>query len=190
MKPEEAVKAYHGALQKLGIRPQRSLADDLQQTETASSYSGDDFRRPASRGRRPASRRRRPAGTPDFGKMTPGREGPVESRPLEADRRLDPFSRRGVAVYPCASLSRMRASRPRSDAPRRACTDRYLSGRRASDGAFHAEHGNEASKGLAMRLYSLVQFVLMLVGFAVGSFAWMSVNADSIRIDRIGGSAD
>ncbi len=38
--PEEAVKAYHGSLQTLGIRPHRSLADDLQQTETASSYSG------------------------------------------------------------------------------------------------------------------------------------------------------
>jgi hypothetical protein len=40
LEPAEAVKAYHGALQKLGIRPQRELADDLQQTETASSYSG------------------------------------------------------------------------------------------------------------------------------------------------------
>jgi hypothetical protein len=40
LSPEEAVKAYHGALQKLGIRPQRELADDLQQTDTASSYSG------------------------------------------------------------------------------------------------------------------------------------------------------
>ena len=39
-RPAEAVKAYHGALQRLGIRPQRSLADDLQRTETASSYSG------------------------------------------------------------------------------------------------------------------------------------------------------
>jgi hypothetical protein len=40
IKPEEAVKAYHGDLQRLGIRPQRDLADDLQKTETASSYSG------------------------------------------------------------------------------------------------------------------------------------------------------
>ena len=38
--PEEAVRAYHGDLQKLGIRPQRSLEDDLKQTDTASSYSG------------------------------------------------------------------------------------------------------------------------------------------------------
>ena len=73
--PEEAVKAYHGALEKLGIRPQRSLADDLQQTETASSYSGTT----SSRARRapatatPAANgasRGQPAGTPDFSKMT------------------------------------------------------------------------------------------------------------------------
>jgi hypothetical protein len=38
--PDEAVRAYHGDLEKLGIRPQRSLEDDLKQTDTASSYSG------------------------------------------------------------------------------------------------------------------------------------------------------
>ncbi len=31
--PDEAVKAYHGALQKAKIKPQRALADDLQLTE-------------------------------------------------------------------------------------------------------------------------------------------------------------
>jgi hypothetical protein len=66
--PEEAVKAYHGALQKLGIRPQRSLADDLQQTDTASSYSGTSS---SARKTRPASATpKTPAGTPDFAKMT------------------------------------------------------------------------------------------------------------------------
>ena len=45
MLPAEAVKAYHGALERLGIRPHRSLADDLRRTETASSYSGDKCRR-------------------------------------------------------------------------------------------------------------------------------------------------
>ena len=70
--PEEAVKAYHAALGKLGIRPQRSLADDLQRTETVSAYSGT-----TSPGRKPRPRRRcprphqKPAGTPDFEKMTP-----------------------------------------------------------------------------------------------------------------------
>ena len=31
--PEEAVKAYHGTLQKAKIKPARPLADDLQLTE-------------------------------------------------------------------------------------------------------------------------------------------------------------
>jgi len=33
VKPEEAVRAYHGELQKKKIRPERPLADDLQLTE-------------------------------------------------------------------------------------------------------------------------------------------------------------
>jgi len=38
--PEEAVKAYHGVLQSLGIPPHRPLADDLQLTSGATSYGG------------------------------------------------------------------------------------------------------------------------------------------------------
>ncbi len=65
--PEEAVRAYHGDLQKLGIRPQRSLADDLQRTETASSYSGVTSTRPKP----PRSAATAPAADmPDFSKMT------------------------------------------------------------------------------------------------------------------------
>ncbi len=37
----EAVKAYHGDLQKLNIKPLRPLNDDLQRTDTATSYAGD-----------------------------------------------------------------------------------------------------------------------------------------------------
>jgi hypothetical protein len=37
---EEATRAYHGELQKLGIKPIRELKDDLQLTTTATSYSG------------------------------------------------------------------------------------------------------------------------------------------------------
>lgn len=67
--PEEAVRAYHGALQSLGIRPQRELADDLQRTETASSYSGTTV---AARRQRPASHveATSQAAIPDFSKMT------------------------------------------------------------------------------------------------------------------------
>ena len=38
--PEEAVKAYHGVLQSLGVTPHRALADDMQPTPTATSYGG------------------------------------------------------------------------------------------------------------------------------------------------------
>jgi hypothetical protein len=82
MLPEEAVKAYHGALGKLGIRPQRSLADDLQKTETVSAYSGTSS--PVRKSRQAATvsaaqkhaggtpaLRKPDAGAPDFEKMTP-----------------------------------------------------------------------------------------------------------------------
>ena len=38
MSPEEAVFAYHGVLQKLHIKPYRSLNDDLQITNPSVSY--------------------------------------------------------------------------------------------------------------------------------------------------------
>ncbi|MDZ7617429.1 MAG: hypothetical protein U1E05_10515 [Patescibacteria group bacterium] len=38
--PAEAVRSYHGALQRLGIRPSRPLEDDMQHTKRATAYSG------------------------------------------------------------------------------------------------------------------------------------------------------
>ncbi len=69
--PAEAVKSYHGALARLGIRPHRPLADDLQRTETASSYGGQpgSIRKPSSP--RPVASASSPsAAGPDFSKMT------------------------------------------------------------------------------------------------------------------------
>ncbi len=70
--PAEAVRAYHGDLQKLGITPYRSLDDDLKLTQTVTSYGA---RASASAGRPapPAPRLRTPtaADEPDFSKMTP-----------------------------------------------------------------------------------------------------------------------
>jgi hypothetical protein len=43
--PEEAVKAYHGELQKLSIKPYRSLNDDMQLTTQASSYAGSSLKK-------------------------------------------------------------------------------------------------------------------------------------------------
>ncbi len=39
--PEEAVKAYHGVLQQLGVKPQRSLQDDKVLQTNVMSYGGD-----------------------------------------------------------------------------------------------------------------------------------------------------
>jgi hypothetical protein len=38
--PEEAVRAYHGVLEKLKIKPHRSLADDMQLQTAVMSYGG------------------------------------------------------------------------------------------------------------------------------------------------------
>lgn len=40
LSPEEAVQAYHGVLQRLGVKPQRSLAEDSQLTSGVMSYGG------------------------------------------------------------------------------------------------------------------------------------------------------
>ena len=38
--PDEAVRAYHADLQRLGIRPHRCLEEDLRRTDAVSAYSG------------------------------------------------------------------------------------------------------------------------------------------------------
>lgn len=43
--PEEAVRAYHGVLQGKGIKPHRSLEDDLKLTDQSMSYDGNAARR-------------------------------------------------------------------------------------------------------------------------------------------------
>jgi hypothetical protein len=52
--PEEAVRAYHGILQGLGLKPYRSLEDDMKLTHT-----GDELRRGGR-----CKCRRSPAGPP------------------------------------------------------------------------------------------------------------------------------
>ncbi len=70
IEPEAAVRAYHGDLQRLKIRPQRSLAEDLVLTPTALSYGGSPPPAPPSQ---PAGKPQ-PATSlpkdPDFSKMT------------------------------------------------------------------------------------------------------------------------
>lgn len=95
--PEEAVRIYHGVLQGLGLKPHRSLEDDMQLTTGVMSYGGSNQVRvpavpaaqPAAKpaiapaghgGQTPAKPQSAPAhaaptngkagGPPDFGKMT------------------------------------------------------------------------------------------------------------------------
>lgn len=84
IEPEEAVKAYHGVLQGLGIRPHRPLNMDMQLTSTATGYggSGTTISIPASVrssvGTQPddappaAEYPTKPDGSPDFARMTSG----------------------------------------------------------------------------------------------------------------------
>ncbi|MCS7239481.1 MAG: hypothetical protein NZ899_14620 [Thermoguttaceae bacterium] len=73
--PDEAVRAYHSDLKKLGIRPHRSLEDDLKLTQTGTAYSAAGAAR--SSPTRPTSQAEvspRKLGwedQPDFSKMTP-----------------------------------------------------------------------------------------------------------------------
>ena len=46
--PAEAVKAYHAVLGRLGIRPHRSLEDDLKVTDQSMSYAGHIGDRPVA----------------------------------------------------------------------------------------------------------------------------------------------
>jgi hypothetical protein len=61
---EEACRAYHGELQKLGIKPYRPLKEDLELTTTVSSYAG------TSGSGKPHTTPKRADGSPDFSKMT------------------------------------------------------------------------------------------------------------------------
>lgn len=77
--PEEAVKAYHAVLERLGLQPHRPLVDDLQLTSGTQSYGGGAPARPP----RPAVPELKAPGVPNTGpngaapaadpaKMSPG----------------------------------------------------------------------------------------------------------------------
>jgi hypothetical protein len=69
VQPEEAVRAYHADLGRLGLRPYRSLEEDLTRTEAATGYAGQST---ARRPRGSATRLTAASGPdePDFSKMT------------------------------------------------------------------------------------------------------------------------
>jgi hypothetical protein len=49
LKPEEAVRAYHGVLQAKNLKPKLPLDKDLELTDQAMSYDGVASSRPTSR---------------------------------------------------------------------------------------------------------------------------------------------
>jgi hypothetical protein len=72
LSPAEAVRAYHADLAKLGIRPYRTLEDDMQRTEGATSYGGSGGSRPAAPIQRASERTAGSSdGEPDFTRMSP-----------------------------------------------------------------------------------------------------------------------
>ncbi|MFZ5832923.1 MAG: hypothetical protein ACOY3P_22780 [Planctomycetota bacterium] len=71
IEPREAVRAYHADLARLRIEPQRALEDDLQRTDTATSYSGGAPVRSLPNGEVPHARRGAATAEPDFSRMTP-----------------------------------------------------------------------------------------------------------------------
>ena len=94
--PEEAVHAYHGVLQGLGIKPHRPLARDCELTEASASYGGSTttISIPAAAGSTgagaandaepvPLDYPKTPTGAPDFARMT------GEQRLVYHRRRLD-----------------------------------------------------------------------------------------------------
>jgi hypothetical protein len=79
----QAVRSYHGSLEKVGLKPYRSLEDDLKHTLRASAYSGTSAVKVAVDGTKAASAKSAAAapaksdgipmtaaGQPDFTKMT------------------------------------------------------------------------------------------------------------------------
>lgn len=74
--PAEAVKSYHAALGKLGIKPYRALQDDLASSKRATAYSGSGTAVAVSGAKDAGKTADKKAntlkadGTPDFSKMT------------------------------------------------------------------------------------------------------------------------
>src|SRR5262249_15405980 len=67
--PEEAVKAYHGVLQQLNVKPMRSLEEDMTLQTGVMSYGGTGATISIP-GKKKADVKK-PGAEPDFTKMTP-----------------------------------------------------------------------------------------------------------------------
>jgi hypothetical protein len=75
--PEEAVRAYHGVLQKLGVKPWRTLEDDLKLQTNVMNYGGTGTAVSVPSATKPAAETNGKAssnGAVDFTKMTPAQK--------------------------------------------------------------------------------------------------------------------
>ncbi|WP_166820181.1 beta/alpha barrel domain-containing protein [Thalassoroseus pseudoceratinae] len=72
LEPREAVRAYHSVLEKLEIRPHRSLEDDLvlQATQTSYGESQEEPSRPSPKKPKPVQSEAADATTPNFSRMS------------------------------------------------------------------------------------------------------------------------
>ena len=71
LEPQEAVRAYHAVLEKLGIPPHRSLEDDLVLQATQTSYGESKDQPTGSETKSPAAPSAKPKhAAPDFGRMS------------------------------------------------------------------------------------------------------------------------
>jgi hypothetical protein len=71
---EEAVRAYHGELQKLNLKPYRELKADMELTTTATSYSGNPSQISMAKGSDKPKAAKAVISNPDFAKMTPAQK--------------------------------------------------------------------------------------------------------------------
>ncbi len=111
--PEEAVRAYHGILEHLKIKPKRALAEDMQLTDQSMSYDGSAKAKATATVRENplAGKRREKTRTVESGrsspKPAPGRElnveWPVKENGKPDFAKMNPIERR---AYDKARLKR------------------------------------------------------------------------------------
>jgi len=96
--PEEAVKAYHGVLQKLGVKPTRKLEDDLQLQSGIMSYGGSTASVPAAIPAKTETAPSKPAATAKG--IAPKPKGTAPAKSLSSKAGIEPppdFSKMTVA---------------------------------------------------------------------------------------------
>jgi hypothetical protein len=98
---DEAVRAYHGELQKLGLKPYRDLKQDMELTTTATSYAGTGSAVSLSKTAKPqaavtaapASLPKKSDGSIDFSKMTSAQKVAYSRQRIASDLTISNAAR-------------------------------------------------------------------------------------------------